>query len=336
MPADADTSDLITFKPNGLASTAMIATLQGTLKGRDALLAWTLLVLTHTIQFCLTLGSINTYFVSLVQGNSTDFSWGSTFDAHSGKLDVLSHGCLVVVLLLFPFLQLASLLGMTAFSEAAHTFLLLRSLLRARPKLKKAGSWVPGIWVIVAGEAAFVVLVGMIFPMLIFATAAKVALNTNFNFYSLATTALVGKFIMNLDETALQLVETYKWTDASLAGSSVLYVGKAADAACKKLVKRVGLLLSLSELVMIIVMKSAMTVRLLWAVPAMGLVSMLLYEYPFMPMGQWNSLQRLVPLVWSLTFAAVVVIYNVELYDADGALYPLMLASQFPNGSFWG
>ena len=86
MPADADTSDLITFKPNGLASTAMIATLQGTLKGRDALLAWTLLVLTHTIQFCLTLGSINTYFVSLVQGNSTDFSWGSTFDAHSVKL----------------------------------------------------------------------------------------------------------------------------------------------------------------------------------------------------------------------------------------------------------
>mmetsp|Transcript_12884 Transcript_12884/g.38533 ORF Transcript_12884/g.38533 Transcript_12884/m.38533 type:complete len:213 (+) Transcript_12884:374-1012(+) len=108
-----------------------------------------------SIVFCLFLGSINSYFVTALQRDTSVYSCKSTFDATGGEANVLPDVCLVAVLALFPFLQIASIISVSSFNETAHVWLLLRCVLRARPQLKKTG-WVPGIWQAFVGEALFV------------------------------------------------------------------------------------------------------------------------------------------------------------------------------------
>ena len=72
----------------------------------------------------------------------------------------------------------------------------------------------------------------------------------------------------------------------SLADCAVVFVGKDADTACKKLIKRVGLVLGLSEVAILVAAKSLLTTKLLLAVPVIGSMSMLLYEYPFTRIGR--------------------------------------------------
>ena len=308
VPDGVDTSNLTAFKPKGLAAVTVVATMQGTLKGRDAVLAWSVLLVSLAIVFCLFLGSINSYFVTALQGG-TDYSWKSTFAATGGEEDTLSDVCLVVVLVLFPFLQIASIIRVTSFNESAHVWLLLRCMLRARPQLKKSG-WVPSIWLAVAGEVKFVV--GMIHPMLCFSTAAYVALSTTFNFYSVATASLVGKFILELDERALELVEAYRFSNGapSLADCAVVFVGKDADTACKKLIKRVGLVLGLSEVAILVAAKSLLTTKLLLAVPVTGSMSMLLYEYPFTRIGRRAKMHWLITAFGAITYAGLVALHQ--------------------------
>jgi len=285
-----------------------------------------------SIVFCLFLGSINSYFVTALQGDTSVYSCKSTFDATGGEANVLPDVCLVAVLALFPFLQIASIISVSSFNETAHVWLLLRCVLRARPQLKKTG-WVPGIWQAFVGEALWS---GWSTPCSSFASAAYVALSTTFDFYSVATAGLVGRFILEIDSRALELVEAYRFGDGqmevaralcstcsegtpSLAASAVVYVGKDAALACKRVMKR--LVLGLSEFAILVAAKSVLTAKLLLVVPVMGSLSMRVYQYPSYrstPIGRRSHLYWVVTAFGVITYAGLVVLHQyVELSGGD-------------------